>query len=145
MFNETNQPMLKGIAMRYKCFAFFKSKGSTSSLRNHMNSQCMSEITSGLHLEEARQNYIYPPMDDSNKTPVQRKIDEIFKASNHEKQFQVNSVKWICESYQPFSLMESESFKDMISCLDPKIKCSTSDQVKLIIDFKKGRNSSLVR
>ena len=139
MFDEANHPTLKGIAMCYKCLNFFKTKGSTSSLKNHMNSQCMSDITSGLHLEEARQNYNYPPnppMDDSNKTPVQRKITSIFKAENNGKQFQELSVKWVCERYQPFSSMESESFKDMISCLDPKIKCSTSDQVKLIIDRK---------
>ena len=96
VFNEITHPMLQGISMCYKCLSFFRTKGSTSSLNNHMKSQCMSDITSGIRLEDARQNYMHDHENESNKTSLQRKITDIFKSDNG-KQFNEKGQMDLCK------------------------------------------------
>lgn len=69
------------------------------------------------------------------KTPFQARLEQSFQKASS-RLYPELSVKWICETYQDFSVQSSKSFDEFIKCLDPHAKGLNSDQIKVVIDKK---------
>ena len=87
-------------------------------------------------IETSLTNLKYHYDKEHKKNEGQKKIQDVFRSDFKAEECNLLLIKWICDSLQPFSIVEENPFQDFITYLNPKYKLPCRNTLKSKINHE---------